>query len=780
MRVAILCFAGGIWLVQQQADLLDLPALGWLLAGALVVIALAGGTARRVPPASRVLVAVGVFVLGFVFAASRAQWRLADELPAAHEGRDIAVVGVVSGLPQVFDRGLRFDFDVEQAEVAVPRHISLAWYRGFREDEWHRFREVHPGERWRFTVRLKRPHGNANPFGFDFEGWLFERDIRATGYVRSNVPTQRLEEFVWRFGTLIEAAREKVRDRFQVALPDAPYAGVLVALAVGDQGAIPAEQWQLFSRTGVTHLMSISGLHVTMFASLAYWLAGFAWRRVPGLALRLPAQQAGVLAGWLAAFGYCLLAGFGVPAQRTLYMLTVVGLALWARRTTAPSRVMSLALLGVLLLDPWAMLGAGFWLSFGAVALLFYASSGRVGRGHWLVQWGRAQWAVTLGMIPALLALFQQFSLVSPPANAVAIPLVSGVVTPLVLLAALIPFEPLLWLAHWLVDLLMVLLHWLDSLPGAVWQQAAPPAWAVVAAGLGCLWMLLPKGFPLRWVGAILLLPAVTYAPPRPGQGELRLTVLDVGQGLAVHVQTASRDLLYDTGPQYSDTADSGTRVVLPYLRAIGVQRLDGIVASHRDTDHTGGLQSVLDGLPVNWVSSSLADDDPLRAKPAMHHRCVAGQQWEWDGVRFEVLHPAPADYSDARRQSNDLSCVLKVSAARGSALLAADIEADVETRLAAQPGLLRADTLVVPHHGSRSSSSPAFVAAVEARTVVFPVGYRNRFRHPHADVLARYQTHGADLLRTDRDGAVIITLGNEGKTVVRQREQFRRYWHDR
>jgi competence protein ComEC len=780
MRVAILCFSGGIWLVQQQADLLDLPTLGGLLAAALAAIAAAACVTRRAPPASRVLVAVGVFVLGFVFASGRAHWRLADELPAENEGRDIAVTGVVSGLPQAFERGLRFDFEVEQAEAAVPRHISVAWYRGFREEEWHRFREVHPGERWRFTVRLKRPHGNANHAGFDYEGWLFEHGIRAAGYVRSAAPAQRLDEFVWRFDTAIEAAREKVRDRFQAALPDKPYVGVLVALAVGDQGAIPQEQWQLFSRTGVTHLMSISGLHVTMFASLAYWLAAFGWRRVPGLALRLPAQQAGVLAGWLAAFAYCLLAGFGVPAQRTLYMLTVVGLALWLRRTTAPSRVMALALLVVLLRDPWAVLGAGFWLSFGAVGLLFYASSGRIGRSNWLVEWGRAQWAVTLGLIPALLALFQQFSLVSPLANAVAIPLVSGVVTPLALLAAVMPFEPLLWLAHWLVALLMMLLQWLGALPIAVWQQAAPPAWALLAAGCGCLWMLLPAGFPLRWVGAILLLPAVTYVPPRPGEGELRLRVLDVGQGLAAHVQTASHDLLYDTGPQYSDNADSGRRIVLPYLRALGVHRLDGIVASHRDMDHAGGLASVVEGLPVSWVASSLADDDPLRPNIANHLRCAAGQRWEWDGVRFEILHPSPADYGAPRTTSNDLSCVLKVSGSSGAVLLAADIEADVEARLATQPGLLRADILVVPHHGSRSSSSAAFVAAVGARTVVFPVGYRNRFHHPHPDVLARYEATGAVLARTDRDGAVTVSLDNGGTAVARQREQFRRYWHGR
>lgn len=780
MRVAILCFAAGVLLVQEQADLPGWRELAWLATLVLAALGSAALLARHLPPASRVLVAVALFAAGFSFAAARAQWRLADELPSAAEGQDIAVTGIVSGLPQSFERGVRFDFEVERAATVVPRHISLAWYRGFHDDEWHRIGRVHAGERWRLTVRLKRPHGNVNPHGFDYEAWLFERDIRATGYVRSNRPAQRLDAFVWRPRLMVERLREGVRERFQNALPDAEFAGVLVALAAGDQRAIRAEQWQLFSRTGTTHLMSISGLHVTMVAGLCYWLLGSLWRRVPRLALRLPAQQAGVAAGWLGAFGYSLLAGFGVPAQRTLYMLSVVALALWWRRTTASSRVLVAALLAVLLIDPWAVLSAGFWLSFGAVALLFYAGAGRVGRIHWLAQWGRSQWAVTLGMIPALLALFQQFSLVSPLANAAAIPLVSLVVTPVTLVAALVPFEPLLSLAHWLLAGLMAFLAWLASLPIAVWQQPAPAAWAVAVAGAGCLWLLMPRGVPARWVGAVLMLPLVATAPERPAVSALRLTVLDVGQGLAVHVQTAAHDLLYDSGPQFSDDADSGNRIILPYLRALGVRHLDGIIVTHQDMDHAGGAQSVLDAFSVDWLTSSLPDGDPLRAAPLTQRRCLAGDAWEWDGVRFELLHPSHSDYQQGSGKTNDLSCVLKVTAPGGSVLLTADIEAGVEARLVAAAQPLRADYLVVPHHGSRSSSTPAFIEAVGARTVIIPVGYRSRFRHPHAQVVARYADSGAALLRTDRDGAVSIFIAPEGATTRREREQVRHYWNGR
>jgi competence protein ComEC len=341
---------------------------------------------------------------------------------------------------------------------------------------------LHAGERWRFTVRLKRPHGNVNPHGFDYEGWLFERGIGATGYVRPHSAT-RLDTAVWRPAYAVEMLREKIRERFQAVLPDTPdvpeqtnSAGILIALAIGDQQAIAPALWQQFAKTGITHLMSISGLHVTMFAGLFYFLAGRLWRRSSILPLYFPAQKAAAIAGFMAAFAYSLLAGFAVPAQRTLYMLGVVALARLLNREVAASRVLALALLVVLMLDPWAVLAAGFWLSFGAVALLFYIVSGRLGAAHWLAEWGRTQWAITLGMLPALLALFQQFSLVSPLANAVAIPLVSFVITPLALAGALPFFDPLLWLANFITAGLMHFIDWLAALPLATWQQAAPPA----------------------------------------------------------------------------------------------------------------------------------------------------------------------------------------------------------------------------------------------------------------------------------------------------------------
>jgi competence protein ComEC len=781
MRIFVLAFAFGIWLLQQQPALPDGSRLAGLVAGALVLLFLgrrcekSAVTLRR--PIGSAMLAGAAACLGFAWAGGFAHLRLAQELPPGMEGRDIELVGVVAGLPQELERGVRYEFDVEQAPRGVPSHVSLAWYRSrddADDDAWPRV-PVRAGERWRFTVRLKRPHGNMNPHGFDYEAWLFERGIRATGYVRPR-SAERMQARVWRPGYAVEMLREAIRDGLRAALPDAPYAGILIALAIGDQHSIEPGLWQAFARTGITHLMSISGLHVTMLAALAYALTNWLWRRSARLPLRFPAQHAAALGGLLAATLYCLLAGFAVPAQRTLYMLGVVALAHLAAREVAASRVLALALMLVLLLDPLAVLAAGFWLSFGAVALLFHIGGGRLGPAHWLLEWGRAQWAVTLGMLPALLALFQQFSLVSPLANALAIPLVSLVITPLALLGSLPLLDPLLSLAHLLTAWLMLFIDWLGAMPLAVWQQAAPPSWAVLLALGGGLWLLLPRGVATRWLGLLTFLPLLTLLPPRPVAGAAAVTVLDVGQGLAIHVQTAAHDLLFDAGPAYSADADSGNRIIAPYLRAQGVRRLDAMVISHGDKDHEGGAASVIAALPVTVLKSSLPFEHALSALPVAHESCRDGDTWEWDGVRFEVLHPGAQTLS---RKSNDLSCVLRVTAGGRSMLLTSDIEAVSEQALLATNRVrLAASVMTAPHHGSRTSSTPEFVAAVAARDVVFPVGYRNRFGHPKQDVLERYVQSGARLHRTDAHGAIGITIDGNGVVFRHERELRRRYWH--
>jgi competence protein ComEC len=765
MTPALIAFAAGVLLLQLQAEL---PHAAWLWALPACVALPAWRKALLVPLA---------LAAGFLWAAGVAHLRLADRLAPELEGRDLEVVGVVAGLPGATDRGVRFEVEVESAAASLPRKLLLSWYRSppaaLEAAPAEILEIVRPGERWRFTLRLRRPHGHFNPNGFDYEAWLTERGIGATGYVRPKSAPLRVGSRD-RFADRIEQARAAVRDRFKLALGETPAAGILVALAVGDQRAISAEEWRLFSRTGVTHLMSISGLHVTLVSGLAAWLVSGVWRRVPRLALALPARKAGAAAAIAAALGYTLLAGFAVPAQRTFWMVTVVALALWSGHIASPVRALALALAVVLAFDPWAVLSAGFWLSFGAVALIFYVAAAE----SRAMQWVRVQWAITLGLAPAALFLFAQVSIVGPLANAVAIPLVSIVVTPLALLAALIPWEPLLALASWLIEWLLQFLEWCAALPAALWQQHAPPLWALLVALAGVGWMLAPRGVPWRATGVALMLPVFALPAPAPAAGEAWITTLDVGQGLAVLVRTARRALLYDAGPAFGPDSDSGERLVAPFLRAAGVARLDAMIVTHNDTDHSGGAASVIGNFEVDAFHSSLAARHPLQALVPSPRRCLAGDSWEWDGVRFEMLHPAPADY--AVRRANHVSCVLRVSTAGGAMLLTGDIERAAEAALLARDAAaLRAEVLLAPHHGSRSSSSAEFLAAVRPAVAIAPAGYRNRFGHPDAEVLARYRAAGTRVLRTDRDGAVSVRLGATGIAVHGERQARRRYYHD-
>lgn len=780
MVIPIIAFAAGIWWLQQQAALPDLWWAAALIPGVLLIVLLRGE--HSVVRALRWLLILSCCAAaGFMWAAACAQWRLADALPAEWEGRDVTVIGVVSSLPQTYERSLRFEFNVERVltpDARVPQHIVLSWWGSAARDERPAvLPDIHPGERWQLTVRLKRPHGLANPHGFDYEAWLLEQGIRATGYVRPKSGARKVQAMVHEPRYWVEVVRERMRSRIQTVLGNAPVAGVIAALAMGDQRAIPPEQWQVFTRTGVNHLMSISGLHVTMLSGLAFALMNFAWRRSARLTLALPAVKAAAVAGLLAALGYALLAGFAVPAQRTVFMLAVVAIALWTGRATAAGPVLATALLVVLIIDPWAVLAPGFWLSFGAVAIIMLVSVNRLRQPHWLMTWARVQWAVTLALVPALLAMFQQVSLVSPIANALAIPLVSLVVVPLALTGLVIPLDAILQLSHWIMALCADALQWLSALPDAAWEQHAPPAWTVIVAMIGAVWLLLPRGFPARWIGALAFLPMLLIVPAPPAEGVLRLTVLDVGQGLAVVAQTKNHALLFDTGPAFGPSADSGNRIIVPYLRAAGIQRLDRMIISHDDLDHSGGALSVMQAVPVAEVLSSLPDLDPLVLLAPQEQRCRAGQQWIWNGVRFDMLHP---DVADDQLKTNDRSCVIKITTAAGSVLIPADIERRGERALLLQsPEMLKADVLIAPHHGSKTSSTIEFVQAVAPRAVIYAVGYRNRFGHPHADVVARYQQLGSAAYRTDDGGAISVEL-QQGRPLVisRYRDRYVRYWH--
>jgi len=772
-----LFFALGVWSLQQQATLPDLPLFWPLAAFALL---LPRPRQKLLIHARRIVLLLCALLLGYGYAAWMAQQRLSDSLPDEWQGKNIVLSGIVAEMPRQHERGLRFAFDVEDVLTEgahVPQRILLSTYDG--DDK----AALHPGagQRWQFTVRLKQPHGTSNPGTFDFEVWALERNIRATGYVYEKGDNRNLAEETISPAYLVQHLREVVREHFRKTLGEAPYTGILTALAIGDQSGIGSDDWLLFTRTGTNHLMSISGLHITLLAGMIFGMVYWLWQRSIRLTLLFPARKAAAIAGLIAAVFYTLASGYEVPAQRTLYMVATFTLMLLVSRNVSPSQILAAALMVVLLADPWAVLSPGFWLSFGAVALIFYVTANRLRKQHWLREYGKVQWAMTIGLIPPLLALFQQLSLVAPLANAFAIPLVSLLVVPLTLLGTLPPFEWMLYLAHQALVLCMYLLGLLDRLPYAVWLQHAPPLWTIVVGVAGAIWVLAPRGFPLRWLGLLLLLPMFVIAPPSPERGTAHITVFDVGQGLAVAVQTHNHALLYDSGPDFSGDADSGNRILLPALRGMGIPRLDLLVLSHDDIDHTGGTASVLQGMPVTNVLTSLPREHPRLALAAHSEPCHDGQSWEWDGVTFEMLHPAETAAPRSQEHDNELSCVLRVGIGQQSVLLAADIERGSEQRLLALHGGKLASTLLVaPHHGSKTSSSQSFVNAVHPDHVVFTNGYRNRFGHPREEVVARYRQVGSRILRSDESGAISAVMDAEGIALSSHRAEYRRYWQHR
>lgn len=760
-------------------------------------------------------VALGLALLSFGVTGGRATVRLAEALPAALEARDLQVTGVVASLPQRTSNGLRFRFEVEQAKfsgaaVSVPSVVSLGWYHGFDDDATPSAaqRQLRAGQRWSFTVRLRQPHGLANPHGFDQELRWFEEGVRATGSVR-DAPAPRLIDPA--AAHPVERLRQRMRDAIDAAVPEPRAAGVLTALAVGDQSAIEREDWELFRRSGVAHLVSVSGVHITMFGWLAGLAIGAAWRRSVRAMAWVPAPSAALWGGLIVALAYAVFSGWGVPAQRTVWMLAAVTLLRSAGLRWPWPLVLLTAASVVTVIDPWALLQAGFWLSFAAVGLLMASGdasvlsptmtsrdpqdSAAMPLALWRQAFGRLRAAVTggvrtqvvatVGLAPLTLLFFQQVSLVGFAANLVAIPLITLLVTPLALLGCIVP---VLWsAAAATVTMLTAWLGWLAEGPGVLWSVGAAPWWAQAAGLFGAVLLVMPLPWRLRLLAVPLVWPMLL--PPRdlPPVGQFDLVAVDVGQGTAVLVRTRHHLLVYDSGPQYAPEVDAGQRVLLPLLRARGEQRIDTLMLSHRDTDHVGGASTLLHNLPIAELASSIEDAHPLRLQaqrlgiPA--RRCEAGQRWEWDGVHFEVLHPAAGDYALALR-SNAISCVLRVqgaSASDGSVLLTGDIEREQEIRLLRErPDALRSTVLIVPHHGSKTSSTAAFLDAVAPQVAVFQAGHLNRYGHPAQEVLARYRQRAIAPIDSPSCGAWSWRSGSGTGLPhsVCQRVEARRYWH--
>ena len=767
MRTGIVLVVLGIALLAQLPRLPDAGYVGFLPLAAL--------TAWLSAPARP----IALFACGFLWALLHAEIILLNMLPASLEGRSLIIHGRVADLPAAGAERTRFEFDVANAwhgdkPVSLKGRVRLSWYRGAPA--------LAPGQRWRLAVRLRQPRGLVNPGAMDYERWLFAHGIRATGYVVAGAGNRMTHAAA---GPGLNALRYRLSAAIDRSLGGEASSAIVTALAVGDRARMTESQWATLRATGTGHLMAISGLHIGLVAGLVYFLVIRLWSAAGTPVLWLPAPVGAAWAALLAGLVYAALAGFALPTQRALVMLAVLMGARIVRRRVAPSASFCLALAVVVLFDPFAVLSVGFWLSFGAVAAIALGMSGRVRARHvarwrqlWW-QWGRVQWLVAVGLLPVTVGWFFEFPLLAPLANVLAVPWAGCVLVPLVLTgsAALLPFPllggVLLEGARWAVELLWQFLELLASLELVLHPRGAPSLAAIGAACVGVLLLIAPRRFPARWLGVIWLLPLLLLPAPRPEHGAYWLTLLDVGQGLAAVVRTRSHVLVYDTGPRYAGGFDAGGDIVAPFLRRQGVTRVNLLMISHEHNDHMGGARGLLAALPAMRIMSN-AGAGQGREEP-----CRAGQHWRWDGVDFHVLHPPPED--DGR--GNDGSCVLKVSGPGGRALLPGDVERGAEAALLARErALLRAEVLVVPHHGGRSSSGEAFLHAVRPLMALIPVGYRNRHGFPHRDVVRRLSTMGVQLFDTARHGAITVKFdarrGLEGPRLERLADD--RIWRRR
>lgn len=687
--------------------------------------------------------------LGFASAGLAVQQRLAQRLPPDWHGDDVKVTGRIVSLPDRAADHVRFLFAPDHPGPDLPPRIRLSWY--------HPDRHVAAGEHWVFAVRLKPPHGTLDPPLFDYARWLFAHGIGATGYVRY----PRLAERLSGAGDGLLHWRSQLDARLHARLAGDPLVGVLAAIAVGDRSAITQAQWQVFRRTGTAHLMAISGLHIGMLAGLAGWLTLWLWPWLPRLR-RVPALTAAAWAAVLAGGAYAGLAGLSIATVRAWWMVAIGALALSQRRALRPYQVLALALTAILVFNPLAVLGAGFWLSFAAVTWIVFLFAGRAGarRGRW---W-RVQLGLMLGLAPLTLAVFGTASPTGLVANLLAIPLFTFLIVPLTLAGVLTPWHALLDVAAWLLHGAWWGLQQLAALD-LPWHFGKPPLWAAVLALIGVALLLLPRAVPGKLAGLVLAAAVAIPLQAAPEPGMARITVLDVGQGLSAVIRTHSHVLIYDSGPGFGAGSDAGKRIVVPWLRARGL-RPDVLLSSHGDRDHVGGRQS------LELAYSGLAELGGQGVADAT--ACRAGRHWRWDGVVFRILSP-----TGPTRTENAGSCVLQVAAGGARMLLPGDIEAGAEHKLVARLGArLRSGVLLVPHHGSRSSSTAALLDAVKPRWAVIPAGWRNRFHFPAASVVKRYRDAGVRVVTVGTAGATTIILGESGARLPdRARADHARLW---
>ena len=736
-------------------------------------------------------------LLGMCYGIGWGQYALSHQLPDSLSPSEFLLTGQVVGLPSIDENRVRFNFrimsgtDNHASKVFdVLKTVRLNWY--------YNPVEIIPGQVWRLNVKLKRPRGMVNPGGFDYQAWLIRQGISATGYVRREGDNHLLKTRnsfdTWRF-----SLRQTIQQ-----LPNSDNAKSLVtALTLGDRSLVSDELWDALVFSGVVHLMVISGLHVGLVAMFAFGVgAGLA--RVGALfGLSVTVRYWGSVCSLLAAVAYAGLAGFSLPTQRALIMALVVILAVLLDRKVSRSLGFGLALAGVALLDPLAFFGAGFWLSFGAVACLLWLVPVAIKTSVW-TKFIRVQWLVFIALVMPLILCQLPIAWLSPLVNLVAIPWVSLVIVPLCLIATVVfllnpEWSVEIWsLACWQLDHFVLFIQTFSDPQHATILQFTTlkailgldllPRYLPLPMSFGVslvlvlisFLLLLPRGFPCKFL-SVPLIAGLVFIPLNQSS-PLKVTVLDVGQGLSVVVQTygdtGRRTLVYDTGPGQRSGFNTGESVVAPYLRYQGITQVDILVLSHSDNDHAGGAESLFELFPATQVfwGENIKLDKPTKWANSDVSFCRAGESWNWDGIGFQFLHPS----EEAEKNNNNRSCVLQIKYRDQTIILPGDIESGVEHRLRKNLRLEQSVTLLVaPHHGSRTSSTSGFVQKLKPQHVVFSTGYKHHFGHPAPDVVARYQHQGSRLWNTADHGAIEFIWDEHGSLrVVGTRANKKRYWY--
>ncbi len=746
-----------------------------------------------------------IFCLGFLYISMHASYVLAKRLPEDLHGVKAVITGKIASLPEVQENEeeafVKFEFDPIEIKLFDSKTIEVnpnrnpAWQNPGRIKVFWKDPPLNiptlpkPGDIWKFSLKLKRGRNYANPGSFDKEKYLFINRIAAEGFVLEKGITKLISR-KW-YKKPIDYLRQILYEKIKHILEKRPLAGMIVALVVGAKDGITMPQWTTLQDTGTAHLMAISGLHIGLVATAAFYLINYLWRKNYKLCQSNPSSRIAAIGALVAALFYSLLAGFSVPTQRSLVMVTVFMLAIIFRRNSSCWHSFFLALALVILLDPISTLSPGFWLSFGAVGMILYGMRGRFDSLYnqenskmslealWW-KWGRAQWVVFLGLMPITLVIFGKMSIISPIANLISIPWVSFLVVPLALLGAILSpmfsniSEFILGISERLLNIIWLVLEYIKGFPYSTWEFSELNTLSIIAAFVGILWLLSPKGLPGKFNACIFFLPLFFNSIQRPELGQARVTVLDVGQGLSTVVETKDHLLVFDTGPKLSPQFDTGDRVVVPYLKTRGRTHIDTLIISHGDNDHMGGMESITQKLNVEEIITSESEfvSKRLSKQPIIKNielidkvrTCYADQEWEWDHVKFKILHPDTIQ----TKKRNDHSCVLKVETGEQSVLITADIEAVSELKLINRYGnQLRSNILLVPHHGSRTSSSPEFIKMIQPEYAIIPVGFRNSYGHPKPDVVARYESHQVKIFDSIKHGAITFLLNGIGENCL-------------